>query len=107
MTRVLRLNSEVVACMEEALRLMHEYVPGLREATLPDLTEGHIALRSGLPGAFASLVAAVHAQGRIGHAHQYNTVAQHRNAPAMRVAAMATLRKYSYDRARNHVSGPF
>jgi hypothetical protein len=106
MTGHLRLNAEVVARLEEAMAVVRRDVPSLRGMTLRDVTEGRVPIASGLPGAFARLVAALVEQGRLSHPHQYNTQAQHRNAPARRQQAVNDLKQYRFDAATGAARGP-
>ena len=101
-TGYLRLNAEVVLRMEEALALVHQYVPALADITLDELTRT-IDIATGLPGAFARLVAALVTQGRLSHPHTYMTSMQHEDAPARRAQALHDLRAFVYNRAMGTV----
>jgi hypothetical protein len=88
-TGIQRLSSRTVAALENGLQLTRTWVESLKYATLDELTQSN--MDSGLPGAFARLVAALWNKTSLIHAHTYNKDIQYKLDPQIRKESLDAL----------------
>lgn len=91
----LRLSARVVAAIDEAMTIVRQHVPSLAGASLDALILCNI--ESGLPGAFARLVAALMNHSQLLWPATYKKDIQYKLDPRVRADAVYALRDYRVD----------
>jgi hypothetical protein len=87
------LAPRVVAAIDHAMTLIRDYVPSLRGAPLDALMMSN--MDSGLPGAFARLVASLMNKSQLTFPHAYNKDFQYLLDPKFRQDALQALQGYT------------